>query len=164
MKTAFKVVRDSDFYKRSVEHKRTKKKVLQLLVEFQKEIGLQSENLAYVYDLSTIGVQEIDRQCFADSLRKEPDRGGYTFFKKNSKEAKRWREMTKDLRFDQNLIFDLISHNSQRCSWSTFFDDKEELYLLVKTDFPLKSFKEDVLEPIKLSEYYQIIEKIENKH
>lgn len=164
METAFRVVRDSDFYKHTMENKQTKRKILQLLDEFQKELGLLSENLAYDYDLSTIGVQEIDRQCFADSLKKEPDREGYTFFKKNSKEAKRWREMTKDLRFNQNLIFDLISHNSQRCSWSTFFDDKEYLYLLVKTDFPLKSFKEDVLEPIKLSEYYQVIEKMKNRH
>lgn len=162
METAFKVKKDSKLYRKSMENRQTKQKIVELLDEFKGKIGAESENFAYSYDLDTVGVQPIDREKFMKSLKKDPQERFY-FFKKNSDEAKLWRQMTEGLKFHQITAFNIIFHNSIQCKWSTIFDTDENLYLLVTTDFPLKSYKEDVLEIMKLSEYYQIIEAMKEK-
>lgn len=154
MKTVFKVNKDSDIYRKTVENRETTEKVGLLLKEFKEEIGAESKQMIYTYDFKTVGVEAIDKDKFSKSLCRQ-NKDGYYCFKKTSPIANRWQKMTKGLAFHSITFFHLISHDSIRCATSTCFDDDQNLYVIVKTDFPLKSYDQSVLEPITLSAFYK---------
>lgn len=158
---AFKVKRDSEFYKKYFEAKEERTKFKGLAFPFFEKHGIDGR----FYQSKTLGVKitREQREKFAGQLRKNPDGKGFYFFKVKSPIEKEWEEtVTNHIDFERLEQVDLwwLSHITQG-SYNLWDSDGEIFgFLCSKQE---KEFEpEDFMEEIKLSEYYAVIERLKD--
>ena len=157
---AFRVKRDSEFYKQYFEAKAEREKLKGLAFPFFKKHGIDGR----FYQTKTLGVKipREQRDKFEGQIRKNPDRLGFYFFKVKSPIEKEWEEsVTNHIDFKrlEQVDFWWLYHITQGSYnlWDAggeiygFLDNKQE------GDFKPENFMEE----IKLSEYYAVIERVE---
>lgn len=157
---AFKVKKGSDFYRKYFEMNNERQKFQKLAFEFFKNWGLYGANR---YALSTRLSVELTPEC-ANQLSDQITQGrrnGLYRFKLHSPLQKAWEQAVIS-KCDMELIgsldiwyFDYIHHGSY-----SLWHNGDELYGYLSddvTDIQLPDF----FIPLKMSEYYAIIERIE---
>ena len=154
---AFKVKRDSEFYRKYFEAKEEQKKFKELAFPFFEKHGIDGR----YYQAKTLGVKisKEQRKKFADQIRKNPDRNGFYFFKVNSPIEKEWEEtVTNHIDFKRLEQVDLwwLNHISQ--GRYNLWDADGEIYGFLENKQEGNFKPEDFMKEIKLSEYYAVIE------
>lgn len=158
---AFKVKRDSEFYRKYFEAKEEREKFKGLAFPFFKKHGIDGR----FYQSKRLGVKipREQREKFEGQIRKNPDSQGFYFFKVKSPVEKEWEEtVTNHIDFKRLEQCDLwwLDHITQG-SYNLWDADGEIYgYLLSKHEV---SFRPSAfMEEIKLSEYYAVIERLED--
>lgn len=161
MEKAFKVKKDSKLYQDYFCSEAEKKKFKELGDAFFDKIGYQgaytlTHNLMVKNNLSTLS------EYFPNELCKNANSNGLYKFKVKSPTQKRWeQEVISQINMQ---AYEAIKFWWMNCIWSgryTIWDYNDEIYgMLESKDIKLT---ED-MEEIKMSEYYRIIEEIENKN
>lgn len=161
---AFRVKRDSEFYKKYFEAKEERKKFKDLAYPFFEKHGIDGR----FYQSKTLGVkiEREQREKFAGQIRKNPDRQGFYLFKVNSPVEKEWEEtVTNHIDFERLEQCDLwwFCHISQGSY--NLWDADGEIYGFLCTKQEKVFEPEAFMEEIRLSEYYAVIERIKgNDH
>ena len=156
---AFRVKRDSEFYKQYFEAKDERNKFKGLAYPFFEKHGIDGR----FYQSKMLGVKltREQREKLADQIRKKPDRKGFYFFKVKSAIEKEWEEtVTNHIDFDRLELVDLwwfgvISQGSYN-----LWDADGEIYGFLSTEQEKDFEPETFMEEIKLSEYYAVIERL----
>lgn len=156
---AFRVKRDSEFYKQYFEAKAEREKLKGLAFPFFEKHGIDGR----FYQSKTLGVKipREQRDKFEGQIRKNPDRNGFYSFKLKSPIEKEWEEtVTNRIDFErlEQVDFWWLDHITQGSY--NLWDEDGEIYgfLCSKQE---KEFKPgDFMEEIKLSEYYAVIERV----
>lgn len=159
VEVAFRVDRNSDFYKQYFHAKEEKQKFHDYARAFFEKYDLL--NNASYYQEAFLGVQLTDEQKkrFDGQLKKNEDKNGMTLFKKSSPMQKEWTETVvnkidmKAFHFLQLWYFPYIN-----CGSYNLWDEDGEIYGHLTDRFKEKIELGDGMIPIKMSEYYAVIE------
>ena len=155
MEKAFKVKKDSKLYNNYFISKTEREKFKQLANSFFDSIGYYgSYTLTHRLMIDSI-------ESFFDELCKTPTQNGFYKFKAKSPTQKQWEQE----------VVDKVNMEACNCNDFWYFDClmrgkynlwdyNGEVYGYLESDYELK-LTED-MEEIKMSEYYRIIEEIEN--
>jgi hypothetical protein len=158
---AFKVKHDSKFYKQYFEAKDERQRFRELAYPFFEKHGIDGR----FYQSKTLGVKitREQREKFAGQIKKNPDSQGFYFFKVKSPIKKEWEEtVTNYIDFKRLEQVDfwwlsLISQGSYN-----LWDADGEIYGFLSTKQEKVFEPESFMEEIKLSEYYAVIERLED--
>ena len=158
---AFRVKRDSEFYKQYFEAKEEREKLKGLARPFFEKHGIDGR--FYQSETLSVKLTREQRDKFEGQIRKNPDSKGFYFFKVKSPIEKEWEEtVTNHIDFNRLEQVDLwwLGHIMQ--GTYNLWDADGEIFgfLCNKLD---EKFKPDAfMEEIKLSEYYAVIERIKD--
>lgn len=160
-KIAFKVKRDSDFYAKYFDAKEEKVKLKDLAVPFFEKHGIDGR--FYMNKSLAVKIPKEQREKFETHLRKNPDRQGFYWFKKNSPIEKEWEE-TVAVHIDFNRLekVDLWWLAYILCGKSSLWDMDGEIYGYLEDSYEKDIKLDDFMEQIKLSEYYAVVERYED--
>lgn len=162
---AFTVDKDSDFAKRYIETKLETQCFRKLANEFFKKYDLLDSQRYYKSETLAVELTEEQREKFSDQLKKNPNRNGFYVFKAKSKMQKEWEEeVAKKVDFkilDQMDLwyFDYIHHGAY-----ALWDYEGVIYGCLESRHQREISLPDYFKQIKLSEYYAVIEKAEEKN
>lgn len=161
MEKAFKVKKDSKLYQDYFRSKTERKKFKELGDFFFDKIGY---NGAYTLtrNLMIKNYDSTISKFFPNELCKNANKEGLYKFKINSPTQKHWEE-------EVISQIDMEAYNAikfwwMNCIWSgryTIWDYNGEVYGMFETKNDIKLTKD--MEEIKMSEYYKIIEEMENE-
>ena len=158
---AFKVKRDSEFYRKYFEAKEERDKLKRLAYPFFEKHGIDGR----FYQAKTLGVKitREQREKFEGQIKKNPDRHGFYFFKVKSPVEKEWEETVTnhvDFKRLEQIDFWWLKHITQGSY--NLWDADGEIYGFLgnKQDGDFKP--EDFFHEIKLSEYYAVIERLKD--
>jgi hypothetical protein len=157
---AFRVRRDSEFYKKYFEAKEEREKFKGLAYPFFEKHGIDGR----FYQSKSLGVNitREQREKFAGQIRKNPDRKGFYFFKVKSPIEKDWEEAVTnhvDFKRLEQVDFWWLGHISKGSY--NLWDADGEIYGYLQTKQEKDFEPEAFMEEIKLSEYYAVIERLE---
>lgn len=162
MEKAFKIKKDSKLYQNYFRSEAERKKFKKLGDAFFDKIGYEgsytlTNNLMVKNNLNTLF------KLFPNELCKNANKNGLYKFKVKSPTQKRWeKEVISQIDME---AYNAIRFWWRNCIWSgrhTIWDYNGEVYGYLESDYELK-LTED-MEEIKMSEYYRVIEEIENKN
>ena len=156
---AFKVKPESDFYKLYFQSIAEKKKFMGYAKAFFEKNGF-SKNGKYVFsETLRCELDRRDESVFQGQYKKEKDSRGFRIFKKTSPIQKKWLEEVvqnvdmKTVHAVDYWWFGCILHGS----YSLWHREKEIYGLLESKSGHITT--EKWMEPMKMSEYYSIVEK-----
>lgn len=160
---AFKVRKDSEFYKKYFEAQEEKKKFKQLAEKFLDENGFQDVKESYMSDRLMLDLSHEQREKYKNELIKDTNKYGLSCFKMTSQTQKKWKKEVWE-KINSKLI-----SNIKLWFWGIISVGKYKLwdyngdlygYLLdnEKNEINLPGYMEEM----KMSEYYKIIEEYEN--
>lgn len=162
---AFKVVKDSEFYKQYFETKAEQQKFHDLAGDFFKKHDLIDKSKEYYQTkFLALGLTAEQKERFAGQLKKDTDNRGMSIFKKKSPMQKMWNEdVTSKIDFymlNQNDWWygTLISQGSY-----SLWDYEGEIYGYLSDKYKEEIELPDYFTKIKLSEYYSVIEEMEQR-
>lgn len=156
---AFRVKRDSEFYKQYFEAKDERNKFKELAYPFFEKHGIDGR----FYQSKTLGVKitREQREKFADQIRKNPDRNGFYSFKVKSVIEKEWEEtVTNHIDFERLELVDLWWFGIINQGSYNLWDADGEIYGFLSTKQEMSFEPASFMEEIKLSEYYTVIERL----
>lgn len=161
---AFRVAKDSDFYSQFFKVRAEKQKFHDLARAFFKYHDLMDGPCQY-YQCPVLAVEmdEKQKQRFAGQIRKGADKNNVTFFKKNSTMQKAWKRDVVDY-----VDFRLLDQQSMwyfpfiGCGEYALWCSGDEVYGYLKDKNQSAIITAEWMLPIKMSEYYAEIERIEN--
>lgn len=160
---AFRVKRDSEFYKQYFEAKDERNKFKGLAYPFFEKHGIDGR----FYQSKTLAVKitREDRNKFDGQIKKNPDRNGFYSFYAKSQIEKEWEEtVTNNIDFERLELVDLWWFGCIDQGSYNLWDTDGEIYGFLSTKQEKKFEPESFMEEIKLSEYYTVIERLkENK-
>lgn len=162
---AFTVDKDSDFAKRYIETKLETQCFRKLASEFFKKHGLFGDGKYYKSESLIVELTEEQREKFSDQLKKTTTRSGFYMFKAKSKMQKQWEEeVAKKVDFkvlgQMDLwYFDYIHHGAY-----ALWDYEGVIYGCLESRHQREINLPGYFKQIKLSEYYAVIEKAEEKN
>lgn len=161
MEKAFKIKKDSKLYQNYFRSEAERKKFKKLGDAFFDKIGYEgsytlTNNLMVKNNLSTLF------KLFPNELCKNANKDGLYKFKVKSPTQKRWeKEVISQIDME---AYNAIRFWWMNCIWSgryTIWDYNGEVYGMFEAQNDIK-LTED-MEEIKMSEYYKIIEEMENE-
>ena len=162
---AFKVIKDSEFYKEYFETKAEKQKFHDLARDFFKKHDLLGNGKKY-YQTKFLALELTaeQKERFAGQLKKDTDNRGMSNFKKKSSMQKMWNEdVTSKINFytlNQNdWWYEGIISQGEYSLW----DYNGEIYGYVSDKYKTEIELPEYVTEIKLSEYYSVIEEIEQR-
>jgi len=156
---AFRVAKDSPLYKEYFEAHAEKQKFHDLAKLFFEAHDLM-QNMGY-YQTAYLALQLTDeqREKYSTQLKKLIDNNNMSYFKKNCPMSREWWE-TVVSKVDLDTMDKLwcwywpYINKGQYSLWNY----KDQLYGYLKDDHKDKLELSDYMEPIKMSEYYAIME------
>lgn len=161
-KFAFRVKHDSEFYRQYFDAKEERTHFRTMAVDFFKKYGIDGQ----YYQSRRLGVKldHAQREKIAEHLVKNPDKYGFFWFKKKSPIAVEWEETVV-----ANTDFPRI----EQCKfwWASFimrgkyslWDYDGEIYGYLEDYYEKDITPGDCMIPIKISEYYAVIEDVEER-
>lgn len=157
---AFKVFKGSKLYTEYFEAQAEKQKMHDLARVFFEKHDLLNEGLGYRMTESLImQLTPEQREKYAPQLKKLVDSNEMCYFKKASPMYKEWYE-TVSSKVDMNIIDQLwcwywpYINKGRYALWH----QNDELYGYLSDEHKDKIELSDYMEPIKMSEYYSILE------
>lgn len=160
VEAAFKVTKDSEFYKQFFDAKAERQRFHDLArVFFERYQMMDGPCNYYMRPILSVEMNEAQKQRFAGQIRKYEDSNNVTFFKKNSAMQRAWtQEVVEkvDLKLldRQSFWYWPYIGCGEYALWST----GDEIYGLLK-DRNQDDIKLDAwMVPIKMSEYYAAME------
>lgn len=178
MEQAFKVKRESNFYKDTIAYFEDMKKEREFVLSFGKKHGIKGSRYDIGCDGSfnkQVGERYKDTIYFGIEATEEeisplikefkkPVNGVY-YLKKNSKILKEMKDLIMETGLVLNVkCFSPIDYTTdfvRRYSWNRF-QLGDDLYVKLNIDGDY-IFKHDEFDPIKISEYYQKLEEFKNE-
>lgn len=157
---AFTVKHDSDFYKQYFAAKDEKEKFRQLAITFTKKHGIDGD--IYVSKILAVKPPKGKRRSFVDQTKVKPDRNGFYWFKKKSAIHQLW-----DVEVVPHVNWECINkldfwwlgyiHSGSYALW----DRDGEIYGYLEDKVQKEITPGEHMEPMKMSEYYAVIERYE---
>lgn len=160
---AFKVAPGTEFYNQFFRTRAEKQKFHDLARAFFKKHDLMDGPCAY-YQCRLLAIEMNDAQKlrFSSQIRKDADKNNVTFFKKKSAMQKDWEadvitKVNMDLLDQQGLWYWPYIGSGEYALWS----DGNEIYGLLKDRNQREIRPAEWMLPIKMSEYYAAVERLE---
>ena len=158
---AFRVKSDSDFYKKYFNAKEELEKFKGLAYQFFEKHGIDGR--FYLSKNLGVKITREQREKFADQIRKNPDNQGFYYFKMKSPIEKEWEEtVTNHIDFERLEQVDLWWLNSISQGSYNLWDADGQIYGFLSTKQEKVFEPEAFMEEIKLSEYYEVIERLKD--
>ena len=155
MNVYFEVAQDSCLYRDYFRWFQDREKVSEAFKQLREKYGIEATVFYLQGDRLRIDPTEKDRENLKPFLLKGPIIGE---FRKGSPMSKEWREAVKSLELTKPQLFNYFRLTGQH--WrELLFHDGERLYGKVESDGEVE--RPDYCRPIKASEYYAILEKVE---
>lgn len=160
---AFTVNPDSELYINYFKKKDEKAKFHSLAKKFFEDNGITGDYKYYQTEFLGIKLNSEQKERFCEQLKKYDDENGMSIFKKNSIMRKLWNE-TVTSKVDFKVL------NATNC-WQRRFinygsynlwDYNGVLYGYLEDKYKDDILIADYMTEIKMSEYYSVIEQIEN--
>ena len=158
---AFKVKHDSDFYTKYYDVKDERGKFKKLASSFFDKYGITGG----YYQIKSLAVkiprEQVER--LSGQLKKNPDKNGFYWLKKNSPMEKDWEETVTshvDFKWLDQIDFWYMPYIS-RGKYS-LWDFDGEIYGYLENSYERDITPDDFMEPMKLSKYFEVIERYEN--
>ena len=161
-KFAFRVKHDSEFYRQYFDAKEERTHFRTMAVDFFKKHGIDGR----YYQSRRLGVKldHAQREKLVEHLVKNPDKYGFFWFKKKSPIAVEWGE---------TVVANTDFPRMEQCDfwWASFimrgkynlWDYDGEIYGYLEDYYEKDITLGDYMIPIKISEYYAVIEDIEER-
>ena len=160
---AFTVAKGTDFYNQFFRARDEKQKFHDLAREFFKKHDLMDGPCQY-YQCRTLAIEmdEAQKLRFYSQIRKNCDLNNITFFKKKSQMQIAWTQEVVE-KVDMNLLDQqsLWYWPYIGCGEYALWCDHDEIYGLLKDRKQTEIQKADWMLPIKMSEYYAAMERLE---
>jgi len=157
---AFKVKHDSDFYKQYFASKDEKEKFRQLAVAFTAKHGIDGD--IYVSKVLAVKPPHGKHRAFADQTKVKPDKEGFYWFKKKSPIRQMWdAEVVPHVNWEHINKMDFWWWGHIQCGSYSLWDRDGEIYGYLEDRAQKEIAPADFMEPMKMSEYYAIIESYE---
>ncbi len=159
-KIAFKVKHDTEFYRQYFDAKEEITRFRSMAVEFFKKHGIDGR----YYQSRRLGVKldHADREKFAEHLVKNPDKYGFFWFKKKSPIAVEWEEtVSSKVDFNRMEQVDLWWLSFIMRGKYSLWDFEGDIYGYLEDSCQEDITPSDDMIPIKISEYYAVVERIE---
>ena len=162
---AFRVKPGTDFHSEYFAAKEEKVKFAKLAHDFFQKNGFADGGSFYILDRMYTTLTEQEKEKFSGQYVSSPDKNGLYAFKKRSKLQKRWEvEVVAPVNMEliQNIKFwwlPYVSHGSY-----ALWDFNGTIYGHLMDRKADEIHLADYMEPIKLSEYYLTIEKMEEEN
>ena len=159
----FRVKKDTDFYKNYFQAKEEKKKWRKLAKSFFIDCGLEDRNRNfYLTTYLAVNLNSEERKIFENQLRTTTDKNGLWRFKAKSKMQKDWnKKVVSKVNLELIVDIELWFWNFATVGNYALWDYKGEIYGYLMDKYKDKIELADYMAQIKLSEYYTIIEEIE---
>lgn len=158
---AFKVKKDSAFYKQYFAAQEERKHFFQLAKDFFDKYDIDG-SYYHTRDLEVKFLYETVRQKFQDQMCVKPDKKGFYRFKKGSKMNREWREtVTSQVDFATLNQCELWFLDVMMSGWHSMWHLDDEIYGMVEGEWVDIIKPMDYMEPIKRSEYYAAYERAE---
>ena len=162
---AFRVKPGTDFHSEYFAAKEEKVKFAKLAHDFFQKNGFADGGSFYILDRMYTTLTEQEKEKFSGQYVSSPDKSGLYAFKKRSKLQKQWEvEVVAPVNMEliQNIKFwwlPYVSHGSY-----ALWDFNGTIYGHLMDRKADEIHLADYMEPIKLSEYYLTIEKMEEEN
>lgn len=159
VEVAFKVDTNSDFHKQYFLAKAEKQKFHDCAREFFAKHNLVDSGGYYQNPQLALQLTEEQKQRFAGQIKKYEDNNGVTWFKKNSAMQKEWNQDVVS-KIDMKLIDaqELWWFCHVRCGSYALWDEGGIIYGYMMDKHEVNIQLADFMQPIKMSEYYAVIE------
>ena len=160
---AFIVVKDSEFYKQYFEAKEERQKFHELAKAFFEKYDLVDSAEYYQTKFLGLKLTAEQKKRFEGQLKKYDDENGMSRFKQKSAMQKAWNEFVTDkVNFDtigkiQFWWLSLISNGSYN-----LWNKDGNIYGYVKDNYKETITLPEYMTEIKMSEYYSVIEQMED--
>lgn len=156
---AFKVVKDSNFYKVYFEVQAEKQKFHNLARAFFKKHNLVDGKEYYQTRVLSMSLTDEQRERFEGQIRKDTDHKGMYIFKLKSPMQKEWNEdVVSKINFftlrQNDFWYDGIISRGRYALW----DYDGEVYGYLYDEYKEEIQLPEYLTEIKMSEYYSVIE------
>lgn len=162
VEVAFRVDRNSDFYKRYFDAKIEKQKFHDYAKEFFAKYDLISNAVYYQEYFLGLELTEQQRKRFDGQIKKNKDRNGMTLFKKNSDMQKEWvRDVVDKVDMNTFHFLQLWYFHYINSGKYNLWDKDGEIYGHLMDNHKEKIELDEHMIPIKMSEYYAVIESFE---
>ncbi len=162
---AFRVKPGTDFHSEYFAAREEKVKFAKLAHDFFQKNGFADGGSFYILDRMYTTLTEQEKEKFSGQYVSSPDKSGLYAFKKRSKLQKQWEvEVVAPVNMEliQNIKFwwlPYVSHGSY-----ALWDFNGTIYGHLMDRKADEIHLADYMEPIKLSEYYLTIEKMEEEN
>lgn len=162
---AFRVKPGTDFHSEYFAAREEKVKFAKLAHDFFQKNGFADGGGFYILDRMYTTLTEQEKEKFSGQYVSSPDKSGLYAFKKRSKLQKQWEvEVVAPVNMEliQNIKFwwlPYVSHGSY-----SLWDFNGTIYGHLMDRKADEIHLADYMEPIKLSEYYLTIEKMEEEN
>ncbi len=158
---AFRVKKDSEFYKQYFAAQKEREHFFQLAKAFFDKYDIDG-SYYHVEDLEIKFLYEHVRKKFQNQMCVKPDKKGFYRFKKASAMNKEWREtVTSNVDFKRLNQCELWFLDVLMTGWHAMWPLEDEIYGMVESDWVEEIKPMDYMEPIKRSEYYAAMERAE---
>lgn len=159
---AFKVNSDSEFYNKYFKAKEEKQHFHDLAKAFFEKNDLLDNSEYYQAEFLGLKLNAEQKQKFAGQIRKNDDRNGMSIFKNKSAMQKSWEEeVTSKINFEIinaiNLWYLGFLYHGNYSLW----DYDGNVYGYLKDNSRDEINLADYMTEIKMSEYYSVIESLE---
>jgi hypothetical protein len=157
---AFRVTKGSSLYNKYFEMRAEKQKMHDLARIFFEKHDLLNDGLGYRMTAGlALQLTPEQREKYAKQLKKFVDSDGLCYFKANSPMYKEWRE-TVASNVDMNIVEQLWCWYWPYIGKGKYalWHNGEDLYGYLSDDHKEKLELSDYMEPIKMSEYYAVME------
>lgn len=159
---AFTVKHDSEFYKQYFHMKESKQHFHELALDFFKKRGISENGKYCIYPVLHAELSDDEYEKYRSQIMKERDRNGLYVFKKRSKMQQEWTAEVVNLS-DMEAI-DSISlwyWGYVNCGRYALWSNDGEIYGYLESKYDDLKVPE-YAQPIKISEYYAVIESLED--
>lgn len=159
---AFTVKSDSEFYENYFKAKEERKHFNDLVKTFFEKYDLNDVEEYYQTKFLGLKLNNEQKERFVTQLKKYDDKNGMSLFKKNSLMQKSWnKEVTSKVDFQ---IIDKIGFwylGFIGCGSYNLWDNDDIIYGYLKDKYKDEIQLADYMTEIKMSEYYSVIESLE---
>lgn len=159
---AFRIDPNSDFHKQYFRMREEKQKFCLAGKEFFQSHGFSDKGRYMIAETLHAELSPEDEQRFAGQIKAQEDGYGMRIFKKRSEMQRAWLEevvAAVDMKIVQSLDFWWIDFIS--CGRYALWDHAGMIYGYLADKYGGEVKLADFMEPLKMSEYYRIIEEEE---
>jgi hypothetical protein len=161
---AFKVAPNSKLYENYFAQKEEKQKMHELAMKFFEKHNILSEGAYYQTEFLALGLTVEEKERFADQIKKHRDENGLYLFKKKSPMQQDWTNSVvshvdlQKLRCTKFWYMNFIRFSGSHCLWN----DGDDVYGMLKSDSDFGNLPDFII-PMKMSEYYSLVERLEGE-